>query len=112
MSQLPKPNVPMAGFQPDPKEDPTLVCLDDYARERALTPAARRDLVREFDLIAVQRKLKDAGRFVFIEKKRGDASFLRFVDPTLAIVADTLDRLRDVPELAALPELVRSAQGR
>jgi len=86
--------------------------LDDYAKERALTPAARRDLGREFDLIAVQRKLKDAGRFVFIEKKRGDPSFLPFVDPTLAIVADTLGRLGDVPELAGLPELVRAAQGR
>jgi len=85
--------------------------LDDYARERALTDAARRELGHEFDLIAVQRKLKDAGRFVFIEKKRGDSSFLRFVDPTLAIVADTLERLRDVPELGGLADLVRAARG-
>lgn len=86
--------------------------LDDYARERTLTDSARDELGHEFDLIAVQRKLKDAGRFVFIERKRGDSSFLHFVDPTLAIVADTLERLRDVPELAGLPELVRAAQGR
>ena len=32
MAGLPKPNVPMAGFQPDPNADPTLVCLDDYER--------------------------------------------------------------------------------
>ena len=35
MSGLPKPNVPMAGFQPDPNADPTLVCLDDYERSAA-----------------------------------------------------------------------------
>ncbi len=32
MSGLPKPNVPMAGFQPDPSADPSLVNLDDYER--------------------------------------------------------------------------------
>jgi aminoglycoside/choline kinase family phosphotransferase len=85
--------------------------LSDYATERGLSPAERAALGREFDLIAVQRKLKDAGRFVFIERKRNDASFLEFVDPTLSIVLHTLDRLRDVPELAGLAELARAAQG-
>jgi len=32
VSGLPKPNVPMAGFQPDPSADPALVNLDDYER--------------------------------------------------------------------------------
>ena len=41
-----------------------------------------------------------------IERKRGDASFLQFVKPTLAIVANALARLREVPELAPLRELV------
>lgn len=80
--------------------------LDDYALARGLSAAERRALGREFDLITVQRKLKDAGRFVFIEKKRGDASFLQFVTPTLAIVHDALERLHDVPELAELRKLV------
>ncbi|MBL8950614.1 MAG: alpha-hydroxy-acid oxidizing protein, partial [Myxococcaceae bacterium] len=35
MSGLPKPNVPMAGFQPDPNADPALVNLDDYERAAA-----------------------------------------------------------------------------
>lgn len=84
--------------------------LDDYAAARGLGPAERRALGREFDLLSVQRKLKDAGRFVFIEKKRGDASFLPFVRPTLDIVLDALARLRDVPELAALEPVVRAAR--
>jgi aminoglycoside/choline kinase family phosphotransferase len=84
--------------------------LDDYAGARALSPADRSALGREFDLITLQRKLKDAGRFVFIEQKRGDASFLPFVAPTLAIVEDALTRLAGVPELEALPAIVRAAR--
>lgn len=84
--------------------------LDDYARERGFEPAERARLGREFDLITLQRKLKDAGRFVFIERRRGDASFLPFVAPTLAIVEDALERLRDVPELRGLPAAVHAAR--
>jgi aminoglycoside/choline kinase family phosphotransferase len=84
--------------------------LDEYAGERRFDAAERARLGREFDLITLQRKLKDAGRFVFIEKRRGDASFLPFVAPTLAIVEQALDRLLDVPELQGLPEVVRAAR--
>jgi aminoglycoside/choline kinase family phosphotransferase len=80
--------------------------LDDYATARGLDADARRALGREFDLITVQRKLKDAGRFVFIEKRRGDPSFLPFVEPTLAIVRQALGRLSDVSELRALSALL------
>jgi hypothetical protein len=86
--------------------------LDDYAEARELSRAERRALGREFDLITLQRKLKDAGRFVFIERKRGDASFLPFVVPTLAIVEDALARLAGVPELAGLGAIVRAARAR
>lgn len=77
-------------------------CLDEYARAAALTPADRLALGREFDLITVQRKLKDAGRFVFIERNKGDPSFLPFIEPTLDIVRQALARLRDDPVLAEL----------
>ena len=50
----------------------------------------------------LERKLKDAGRFVFIERNKGDASFLPFIEPTLDIVRQALARLRDDPELAEL----------
>lgn len=86
--------------------------LDDYAAARGLDPAARAALEREFWLLAVERKLKDAGRFVFIERKRGDPSFLPFVDGTLDMVLAALAELRDVAELDALTPLVVSAQGR
>lgn len=51
----------------------------------------------------LQRKLKDAGRFVFIDRKRGNPSFLRFVPASLRYVRDALIR---VPEAAALHEIL------
>jgi aminoglycoside/choline kinase family phosphotransferase len=86
--------------------------LRDYADARELPSEERAALEREFWLITVQRKLKDAGRFVFIERKRGDPSFLPFVDGTLDMVLFALARLSDVAELRALLPLVRAAQGR
>ncbi|HEX5100532.1 MAG TPA: phosphotransferase [Polyangiaceae bacterium] len=84
--------------------------LDDYAAARGLSSLDRRALGREFDLITLQRKLKDAGRFVFIDKKRGDASFLPFVAPTLAIVENALERLAGIPELKKLGAIVEAAR--
>jgi aminoglycoside/choline kinase family phosphotransferase len=86
--------------------------LDDYARARELAPTDRSALEREVWLLAVQRKLKDAGRFVFIERRRGDASFLPFVAGTLDMVMAALEQLDDIAELRALEPLVRAAQGR
>jgi aminoglycoside/choline kinase family phosphotransferase len=84
--------------------------LDDYAAARGLDTDARRELGHEFDLIAVQRKLKDAGRFVFIERVRGDASFLPFIPPTLAIVEEALSRLAQDPMVKALEAVVKRAR--
>ena len=53
-----------------------------------------------------QRKLKDAGRFVFFERTRGDASYLQYFVPTLEMVAGALSRLPERPELRVLVELV------
>ena len=80
--------------------------LDEYAAVRGLSTDDRRALGREFDLITVQRKLKDAGRFVFIDKKKNDPSFLAYVEPTLGIVRQALARTSDVPELRALAALL------
>jgi hypothetical protein len=81
-------------------------CLDEYARAGGLDPAERARLGREFDLITVQRKLKDAGRFVFIERTKGDSSFLPYIEPTLQIVRQALARLRDDEILVALENLL------
>lgn len=81
--------------------------LGDYAVARGLTDEDARTLAFEFDVITVQRKLKDAGRFVFFERSRGDASYLQYFVPTLSMVEGALGRLPGRPELRALGELVQ-----
>ena len=79
--------------------------LDEYARATGLDAQARADVGREFDRVTVQRKLKDAGRFVFIDRVKKNASFLKFVEPTIAKARASLARLSDdddMRELAAL----------
>lgn len=58
---------------------------------------------RLFDLQVVQRKLKDAGRFVFIDRVKHNPSFLIHIPNSLDYVAHSLARL---PELAPLRELL------
>ena len=82
------------------------VRLDEFARLSGFSVEQRTALGREFDLISVQRKLKDAGRFVFIERKKGDPSFLPFFEPTLQKVRRSLDRLALDRELDPLRSLL------
>lgn len=60
----------------------------------------------EFDWITVQRKLKDAGRFVYIDRVKGNSSFLQFVVPTIAKVRVALANLRNDPVLRRLDDCV------
>ncbi len=48
---------------------------------------------RQFHLQTVQRKMKDAGRFMFINQVRGDSRFLKFVRPSLKYVRKSLASL-------------------
>jgi len=77
--------------------------LAEYAAAAGIDAKGHAELVDAFDLVTVQRKLKDAGRFVFIDRKKGNPSFLRFVTPTIHKVDAALARLapRD-PDMAAL----------
>jgi N-acetylmuramate 1-kinase len=80
--------------------------LSDFCSELALDRAAESELSRQFDLVTVQRKLKDAGRFVFIAHKNGNPSFLKFIDPTIAKARASLARLADDPNLRDLTQLL------
>ena len=82
--------------------------LAEYAREAQLDAHASEELVRQFDLVTVQRKLKDAGRFVFIDRVKKNASFLPFVLPTIRKVKSSLDRLSaQDADMAQLAEILR-----
>jgi N-acetylmuramate 1-kinase len=52
-----------------------------------------------FDLLTVQRKLKDAGRFVFIDRVRKNPGFLVSIPASLRYVRDALSRRRDLGDL-------------
>lgn len=73
--------------------------LDEYAAERGTGRAGRERLGREFDVLTVQRKLKDAGRFVFIDRVKKNPSFLPYVGPSIAKVRGALARLRDEEDM-------------
>jgi aminoglycoside/choline kinase family phosphotransferase len=80
--------------------------LDEYARAAGLDAAGRAAVGREFDRVTVQRKLKDAGRFVFIDRVKKNPSFLKFVEPTIAKVRSSLARLADDEDMRALAALL------
>lgn len=85
--------------------------LNEFCTERGLDAAAEVTLGRQFDMVMVQRKLKDAGRFVFIERKNGNPSFLKFIEPTIAKARSSLERLASDPELTELARLLHTLFG-
>lgn len=89
-----------------------------YARLRAayahklveagvITAATALELPRWFALQTVQRKLKDAGRFVFIDRVRHNSSFLQWIPVSLRYVRAALDELAPGGELARLDLLLQ-----
>jgi aminoglycoside/choline kinase family phosphotransferase len=67
-------------------------------------PLEASDFVGFFDLLTVQRKLKDAGRFVFIDRMKKNPSFLAHIPSSLRYVRDALKRR---PELREVEEILR-----
>lgn len=55
-----------------------------------------------FDLLTVQRKLKDAGRFVFIDRVRKNPGFLVSIPASLRYVREALARRPDLAGMQAL----------
>jgi len=80
--------------------------LADYAEAAGLDDAERALLSLEFDLVTIQRKLKDAGRFVFIDQVKANPAFLPYINPSLGSVRAALDRVaphdRDLADLQAI----------
>lgn len=75
---------------------------DAYEREGG-DAGDRREFLRVFDLLTVQRKLKDGGRFIFIDRVKGNPSFLPSVPASFRYVKDAIARL---PELAPMGEIL------
>lgn len=72
--------------------------IERYAGLRGIDPGTLR---AEFDLVTVQRKLKDGGRFVFIDRVKGNPAFLPYVDTSFGRVRRALERLPGHTDLRA-----------
>jgi aminoglycoside/choline kinase family phosphotransferase len=77
--------------------------IDRYAALRHLD---RNTLRREFWWVALHRKLKDAGRFVYIDRVRGNPDFLQWFPQSLVYVGRAA---RNTPGMAPLESLLRDA---
>ena len=75
-----------------PDELEALLAYYEAGRAAAGIPVAP-DFRTLFHLQTVQRKLKDAGRFVFIDRVKGKPGFLPYIEPSLRYVAAALDQL-------------------
>lgn len=80
--------------------------LSEYAGWRSHLGLTPQSVIAEFDAVTVQRKLKDAGRFVYFHVKNGDPSYLKFVDPTIGKIKDSLKRLDADPLFQAWATLL------
>jgi len=73
--------------------------VDHHIARSGREPAAFKRL---FDLQTTQRKLKDAGRFVFIERVKKIPGFMQHIPSTLEYVAGALKRLPELGPLQAI----------
>ena len=64
-----------------------------------------------FDLLTVQRKLKDAGRFVFIDRVRGNPGFLPSIPASLRYVREALGTAAGARGAAGDPRAARPRAG-
>jgi aminoglycoside/choline kinase family phosphotransferase len=76
-----------------------LIALEVLTGER-IEPTAFKT---SFDLLTVQRKLKDAGRFEYLDRVKGNPSFLPSIPASLRYVREALEAL---PRLAPLRRLL------
>jgi aminoglycoside/choline kinase family phosphotransferase len=70
--------------------------------DRLGAPVDRGEFIAFFDLLTVQRKLKDAGRFVFIDQVKKNPSFLVHIPSSLGYVKAALARRPDLAQVAEI----------
>ena len=68
-------------------------------REKAGIPLEPANFINGFKLQTIQRKLKDAGRFVFIDRVKKNPSFLPHIPQSLEYVKRYLSTEKDLAEL-------------
>lgn len=76
--------------------------IERYAALRRIDPAALR---REFWLVTLHRKLKDAGRFIYIDRVRNNPDFLQWYPQSLIYVGRAMAQ---TPGFDRLERLLRT----
>jgi aminoglycoside/choline kinase family phosphotransferase len=77
--------------------------IDRYAALRRIEPE---ELRREFRWVTLHRKLKDAGRFIFIDRIRRNPDFLEWFPQSLVYVGHALS---ETPSLSGLRDVLTTA---
>jgi N-acetylmuramate 1-kinase len=80
-------------------------CVEYYLRATAAGGGSvpkRDDFRRAFDRMGIQRNLKAAGRFIYIDRVKRKDRYLAYVSPTLGKVRRALERNHDLHSLWAL----------
>jgi aminoglycoside/choline kinase family phosphotransferase len=83
--------------------------IDRYlegCRTAGLDRPGKEVLIDRFHRVTLQRKLKDSGRFVFIDRVKKNPGFLTFIPKSLRYVAEAFDHL---PDLAPCREVLARA---
>jgi hypothetical protein len=80
--------------------------IDRYAAAMDMDEPARERFVAAFWRVAIQRKLKDAGRFVFFDRVGGHPDFLRFYPQSLVYVGRALRAVGDSSLYERLSRLI------
>jgi aminoglycoside/choline kinase family phosphotransferase len=80
--------------------------IERYARAMGMDEPELERFAGSFWRVAVQRKLKDAGRFVFIDRVRGNPDFLRWYPQSLVYVGRALRAVGDSSLFERLARLV------
>jgi len=83
--------------------------IDRYlagCRSAGLERPEKADLLDRFHRMTLQRKLKDSGRFVFIDRVKKNPGFLPFIRHSLRYVSEAFDHL---PDLAPCREVLARA---
>ncbi len=90
--------------------------LHDYiamGAQRGLPWCADEDaVIKAFYLQTIQRKLKDAGRFVYIDRVKGNPSFLQYYDSSIRYVREAIAKAPGYDDLAEILEDVESSWSR
>jgi N-acetylmuramate 1-kinase len=54
------------------------------------------DFSQMFDMVTIQRKLKDVGRFIYIDQIKGNSDFLKYIPASLNYVKGALERQEEL----------------